>query len=305
MWGWFRAEDPVAEAWVDSYNQGLEVGGGQYGSYQQKEHYNNYDHSISGSQPEQYFEGAHANPRPSHHYPRPAEPLPPHRYQEGSSRYPHNAAPHKRRQGNRRVSENGYEYVNLDEINRIGDASVRLFAQIVQGMDENHQHPEDFYRYPDEDNTIARRRLSAPRPHPNPYPAQTHPYQYPEEPSYQAYPQEQYQEESYKFPYQSEGNSEGYSPEEHHWYTGQGNDASFKDTKEDSYKDVPHPYRKEGEEVYLTDFAQVEAVNSQPASLPVSLSHPVSQPSMQLRFLTFLTSFIKGIKLFGSFLRVF
>ncbi|MPC78375.1 hypothetical protein E2C01_072860 [Portunus trituberculatus] len=131
-------------------------------------------------------------------------------------------------------------------------------------MDENHQHPDEFYRYPDEDNTITRRRLDQhPRPRPHPHPTHTHQYQNPET-NYQTYAQEEYHGGNYKYPYQSEGNTEGYSLEELHWYPGQRNDA--KDTEED-FKDVPHPYRKE-EEVYMTDFqgGSIEQSPSQSSS---------------------------------------
>lgn len=280
LFGWFRSSDPVAEAWADNYYQRYEHPGGEYGG----EYYPGFDHSESGSVPKQYFEdGSHPHPgAPGPHAEAPNlhhDDAPPPRYQPIFAL--------NRRQGTRRVSKDGYEYVNLDEINRIGEESVRIFGQLVQGMGE--QDEPNFYRVGT--NHVARRRL--PQQHqdshhdssifqhdPNPsfhYQSNDEVHEYPKV----AYENQAYVE-NYEYPqnaqdqhYESQPHSQNtdeYQEKELHWYPQHDRDSndalvhgsSDQSTSQHPYaqeiatSDVPHPYRKEEPQVFLSERRQGE-----------------------------------------------
>ncbi|XP_042220477.1 uncharacterized protein LOC121865207 [Homarus americanus] len=217
---WWSSPDPAAEAWADNYYQGYENTQdyltGAYSNDEQQ-----YDASVSGSDAGGYY--ADKAPPPAYH-----NTIPPnfHNTNPPNNNYYPVQRPPSRRQGyNNRKTSDGYEYVTLEEINRIGDESVRVLSELVQG-----HSIDDIYAYRDGSNKLNRRRLPAQQQY-------QYPQQYQPEPSYQQAKQhfeESYVEENAQQHYE-DNNPEGH-PYRQTFSMVEGEDQAGE-------QNDPHPYR--------------------------------------------------------------
>ncbi|XP_071531606.1 uncharacterized protein [Panulirus ornatus] len=200
LFGWWSSPEPTAEAWANNYYQRYENDGGEYlsGAYSNGEQYYGYD--PSGNTAGLYYTDDHMNQvatatasRKNLHATGYHNTNPP--IFHGSNNPTRLAS---RRQGeNRRNSVDGYEYVTLEQINRIGDESIRVLNQMANGYTV-----DEIYAYRDS-NQLNRRRLP-------PLLRQ----QYEPEPSYQEahqhYEQTYMQEEPVEL--DDDSNSNGHQP---------------------------------------------------------------------------------------------
>ncbi|XP_068246350.1 uncharacterized protein [Palaemon carinicauda] len=195
LFSWWSTPEPAAEAWVDKHNQGYDY---RYdydsAAYPHNgQQYYAYDTSSSGSEQAAYYAETDTNhvqyaspeEEPTHEYDAQAAyaQQPAYHQQEYQPQHPqHPPEAYNIRQRNRRPAAaagvDGHEYVTLEQLNRIGEDSVKYLSELAKGYT-----PEDLYAYRDgpPNNELRRRRLPAPEASEGRYPSRP---QYQPQPSY-------------------------------------------------------------------------------------------------------------------------
>ncbi|XP_069181980.1 uncharacterized protein [Procambarus clarkii] len=157
----------------------------------------------------------------------------------------HHNRPNRRQGDKKKPTVDGYEYVTLEQINRIGDESVRVLSELVNNYGIN-----DLYAFRDGSNQLQRRRLPSRQQQPQPSHQETQGYAHQET---QGYPNQETQgysnQETQAYAHQeTQGHYQTYydeAPEDHpHRDTislvePEGDENESKDASSE-----PHPYRR-------------------------------------------------------------
>lgn len=167
LFSWWSSPDPVAEAWVDKNQHGY----GYDEDYPTAPYYNNeqyyaYDTTGSGSSNQNtYYAEADENllqytsqkgdvdytgQSDGQTYAAPAN----YYAQEQGGAYENDNGLTRQRNERPKTSVDGHEYVTLEQLNRIGEESVKMLGEMAKGYT-----PEDLYAFRGDSNQLRRRRL--------------------------------------------------------------------------------------------------------------------------------------------------